>query len=165
MRVRTRTPEDIAALATVGQRVRAKDGYPRYLPGGDHVAFLVHPEPIAAWIAEDGDDIVGHVALHPSTSAVVIEAIRASGIAGPLGVVSRLLVDPDHRRTGLGRHLLEVARRHAEELDLVPVLDVIATSAGPIELYRNAGWIELARVDYTFPDGQHVEELVFRGPS
>ena len=161
MRVRARTSRDIAALAAMGQRVRARDGYPIYLPGGDYVAFLGRPDPIAAWVAEESTRLVGHVALHPSTSDVVTEAIRAAGIAGPLGVVSRLLVDPERRRTGLGRHLLDVARRHAEELDLVPVLDVIATSIGPIALYRDAGWIELGRVAYRFPDGQHVDELVF----
>ena len=130
MEVRSRKPEDLIGLAVVGARVRAQDGYPVYLPRHDYIGFLGRPDPIAAWVAEDDEDLAPHVALNPSTSVPVTDAIRAAGSLG-----------------------------------LAPVLDVIATSGGAIELYRREGWIEIGRVAFTFPDGQQVEELVFRGPT
>lgn len=165
MHLRDRTPQDLPELAAVGARVRAVDGYPVYLPRGDHLAFLTSPVALAAWVAEGDDGLAGHVALNATTSAAVTGAIRAAGIDGDLGVVSKLLVDPVRRRHGVAALLLDRARRHADELGRVPVLDVIATSAAPIARYRREGWIELGRVAFTFPDGLAVEELVFRAPS
>jgi GNAT superfamily N-acetyltransferase len=75
------------------------------------------------------------------------------------------MVDPDARRGGVGRALLDQARRVAVDSGHVPMLDAVDTpaAAGAIALYRREGWEEVGRVKFTLVD-PHVDELVFRGP-
>ena len=144
--------------------MRNVDGYPVYLPADDYERFLREPEPIAAWVVEDARGVAGHVALNPTASAAVTKTVRSAGVDGELGVVARFLVDPRCRRQRLGVRLLEHARQHAVELGLVAVLDVVTSSTAAIQLYRRAGWIEIGQTSFERPDGQRVEELVFRAP-
>ena len=159
---RERAATDLVALAEVARRVRATDGYPVYLPGDDYERFLTQPVPIGAWVAEaDNGKLAGHVALNLKASPAVISALRAAGVTGSLGVVARLLVDPDCRRTGLGARLLDRACSEALSLNLVPVLDVVVSSTAAIALYRRQGWTEVGATWIEFPDGKRIGELVF----
>jgi ribosomal protein S18 acetylase RimI-like enzyme len=76
------------------------------------------------------------------------------------------LVDPGTRRVGIGRELLEHARRAAVDSGHVPVFDVVdtPTAAAAISLYRRDGWEEVGRVSFDLVDTK-IDELVFRGPS
>lgn len=161
MPIRPRAADDLDAVVAIAERVHLHDGYPVYRPPTGLQDFLARPAPLAAWVATDDDTIVGHVALNPSSSQAVMTLARESGIGGDIGVVARLLVDPDRRREGWARQLLDRARDAALGDERVPVLDVVASSAPAIALYRRAGWVELGTVTLTLPDGRELDELVF----
>lgn len=50
---------------------RELDGYPPRLAGDPH-AFIASSDAIGAWVAEEAEEVVGHVALHRSSSPEVM---------------------------------------------------------------------------------------------
>jgi GNAT superfamily N-acetyltransferase len=159
--VRRRTDGDLDVLEQLTARVRAADDYPTYLPDEDYRRFLTQPAQLAAWVAELDDRICGHVAVNPESSPAVMRVLRDAGIAGNVGVVARLLVDPDARRRGVARELLQTARAEAVAQQRTPVLDVVESSHAAVAVYRSAGWVEVGRASLVLPDGRELRELVF----
>ncbi len=94
----------------------------------------------------------------------LVEDLVAPG--PPAVFVARLLVDPGARRHGVGRRLLEQARRSALAGGYQPFLDVVnmRTAMAAMSLYRQDGWQEVGRVSFELVD-QDINEVVFRGPS
>jgi GNAT superfamily N-acetyltransferase len=162
--IRQRREDDLGDLVDVAARVHQVDDYPMFLPDGDLVRFLTRPTPIVAWVAVRGARIVGHVALHDTTSRPVMELVEDRAPTSTAAYVARQLVDPSSRGRGVGRRLLEHARRAAVEKGRSPFLDVVdtPTAAAAISLYRHAGWEEIGRVRFELV-GEEVDELVFRG--
>lgn len=165
MRIRPRHDTDLDACVELLTAVHAADGYPMNMPD-DPATFLVAPDLLGAWVAEDDQALLGHVALRSRTSAAVMEAAAAAaGVAAErLAVVARLPVAPPARRRGVGRALLEAAARRAVEIGRHPVLDVVRTHADAISLYDQAGWRRAGEVRVTFTNGRTVDELVFLAP-
>ena len=141
------------------------DAYPRFLP--EHLAsFLVDPSELAAWVAELGDDIVGHVALHAGVGdPAAAVAGPASGLkAGQLAVVARLLVHPDARRSGIGRGLLSMATDFAHGHELRPVLDVQQAAEPALSLYERLGWRRAGPLTLPVPGHDALHLWVYLGP-
>lgn len=166
MEVRLRGDADVVACVRLAEIVHANDGYPVYL-SGDLVSFLVEPDAIGAWVAVHDDEIVGHVALHPGrTGAVTDLATEKTGMpASCFGVVTRLLVSPRTRRSGIGRALLDHASGAAMQLGLRPILDVVDRHMSAIRLYESGGWVRLGQITVTFDGSTSVNEFVFIGPA
>ena len=144
--------------------VHHNDGYPGVTPRGFE-AFVVNPDALAAWVAvRDNGEIVGHVALHPTSSNAVMEVARSVTDA-EVGVVSRLFVHPAARREGVGRRLLEAASGFARTQALVPILDVSTGFAPAIGLYEAAGWTSLGQVSVTFGDIEFPEYVYIYAPT
>ena len=162
--VRLRTSSDMDELVDLASHVRAVDGYPVYLPEGGLRRFLIDPDPLVAWVAEDGGRIVGHVATNSHSHRSVMDLVRTAGIDRQVGVIARLLVDPGVRRHGIGAKLLDTARSHIVSMGLAPVLDVVAGFSPAVSLYRSSGWMEIGEVTFEVP-GQKISELVFLAPS
>ena len=164
--IRTRFDDDLTVLVAIAARVHATDNYPICLPDGDEVRFFSRPPPMVAWVAVDGDRLVGHVALNETTSEPVMELVDEYGPRLPAVYVARLLVDPGSRRRGIGRVLLDHACGAALEAGRSAFLDVVDTgTAGPaIALYRSQGWEEIGRARFHLAD-QEIEHLVFCGPT
>lgn len=165
MEIRQRHDRDLDQLAAVAGRVHEADRYPIFLPDGDLCGFLTRPKPIAAWVAVHEGSVKGHVALNAETSAPVMQLVSGLETARPAVYIARLLVDLSARRTGLGRRLLEQARRAAVDIQHAPFLDVVdtPTAAAAMSLYRSAGWGEVGRVRFKLVDAE-IEEIVLRGP-
>lgn len=165
MEIRARAEGDLDDLVGVAARVHEVDSYPIFLPGRDYVGFLSRPQPLVAWVAVDGE-LLGHVALNGATSRPVMRLVDELGPAFSAVYVARLLVDPGSRRRGVGRRLLEHARRAAVDMGHSAFVDVVDTpTARPaISLYRGDGWEEIGRVSFDLVDDQ-VHELVFRAPA
>ena len=162
--IRERRPDDSAGLVALVEVVHHNDGYPGVTPRGFE-AFVVNPNALAAWVAvRDAGEIVGHVALHPTSSDAVMEVVR-SVTDGEVGVVSRLFVHPEARREGVGRRLLQVATGYARSLALVPILDVSTGFAPAIGLYEAAGWTSLGEVSVSFGDIEFPEYVYIYAPA
>jgi GNAT superfamily N-acetyltransferase len=163
--VRPRTDADLDECVRLAEVVHDRDGYPVYL-ATDLRTFLAAPDAVAAWVADDEGRLIGHVALHRQTiPAVMVIASAASDVAtDQLGVVARLLVDPEVRHQGAGRLLLEAATGAARSRGLRPILDVCSRFGPAIALYERCGWINVGQVDLGFGDLK-IEELVYLGPA
>ena len=161
MLVRRRTEDDLDQCIGLAAAVQARDGYPVHLDT-DLRSFLVTDDARATWVAEHDGHIAGHVALHrhtlPAVLAIASEALRRP--VDQLGVVARLLVDPDGRQRGTGRALLEAATREARTLGLWPILDVCDRFGPAIALYERNGWVRGGQVSLRL-DGREIVELVY----
>jgi ribosomal protein S18 acetylase RimI-like enzyme len=164
VKIRQRRDDDLDELVVVADRVHASDRYPIFLPDGDLKQFLNEPTPLAAWVAVRVGRLVGHVALNETTSRPVMQLVDTQHLTRPAIYVARLLVDPGSRRCGIGRQLLEHARRAAVDAQRAPFLDIVdkLTAAPAIALYRRDGWEEIGRVRFELAGGE-LDELVFRG--
>jgi ribosomal protein S18 acetylase RimI-like enzyme len=162
--VRRRRPSDLDACTQLAEAVERHDGYPVYAPEGLR-SFIAAPA-IAAWVAELGAEIVGHVALRSTTAEPVLALARhATGsVDERFGVVARLLVAPTVRRHGIGRSLLEEVAEHCWRLGRRPLLDVTTHSTAAVRLYERCGWRRVGRVAVAFSDRLTFDEFVYLGP-
>ena len=162
LEIRQRDAHDLGDLATIANLVRKLDGY-----GGPNI--FSSPDLLDAWVATDGADVCGHVALHRSTAASVME-LAAEVTGWPMHrliVVSRLLVAPTCRRRGVGRLLLAQAVVGAHALDSWPILDVGIQFKPALALYESCGWKSAGRVTFPFRDGatmRQADSVVYIGP-
>lgn len=165
--VRPRVASDLEACERLLAQVHALDGYPPYLPDHDFRHFLVSEDGLAAWVAHVGDRVVGHIALHASSSGAVMDlAVGALQVpAERLAVVARLLVGAGDRRAGIGRRLLEVAAEGARGRSLGTILDVAHQFEPAIRLYEASGWQRLGSVRARMPDGTVIDEFVYVLPT
>ena len=167
MDLRPRTDGDLDACERLARAVHRADGYPPRR-AGDLRRFVSAPGALGAWVAEsDGGEVVGHVALQPTSSAAVMTlAADATGLpADRLAVVARLFVAPAHRGAGIGRVLFACATAASLGLNRRPILDVAAHFDAAIRLYARAGWTCAGRVTVTFSGEQPLDELVYVGPA
>jgi ribosomal protein S18 acetylase RimI-like enzyme len=80
----------------------------------------------------DGEEAAGFTQLYPSFSSVSLK---------PLWILNDLFVRDGTRRGGVGRSLLERARRHAAETGAKGlVLSTALTNTGAQRLYESCGW-------------------------
>lgn len=160
--VRGRRDSDLEACERLVQATHLHDRYPAYL-GDSARSFLCHPGALSAWVAELGNTIAGHIALHPATSKTVMKLTcdRLHVTADQIGVVARLLVSPQQRGQGAGRRLLTAAATQAQALRLCPVLDVDVNLTAAITLYERAGWQRIGETRINLPDGTSLHEAVY----
>jgi len=165
MPIRARKPDDMPGCVTLLRTVHEVSGYPSVWPQ-DPAGWLDPASQVAAWVAETGGLISGHVALVRGAPAQCL--LRATGREpDQLGRIVRLFVDPAARRQGLARGLLEAATAQAREDGLQPVLNVMADGHAAIALYERYGW-KLAgtqRATWTTPDGVSPLMRYYVGPS
>jgi len=163
VQIRPRRDDDLDDLVGIAAAVQADSGYP-HRSVTDLAAFVARPgAALAAWVAEDGGEVVGHVALHPTGSKEMSTVVRAAiGDGVPFGVVSRLFVSPAVRRRGTGRVLLETCTADALARDLVPVLDVSIHFGPANALYRACGYEPIGTASVPLRDGIVFEENVYR---
>lgn len=165
MAVRARTDADLDACVEMAMLVHERDGYPAFLPT-DLRSFLASPDAFGAWVVEEADGVLGHVALHRRTSAAAL-AVAATALQQPvdrLGVVARLLVAPWARRRGVGRALLDVASCDAVARGLWPILDVATHYHGAVRLYEDCGWTRAGDITLRFTDEVTLDEHIYLGP-
>jgi len=160
--IRIRTSRDVPACVAIAIKVHDTDGYPHFLPG-DFESFLVRPDAMNAWVAEDDGKVVGQVSLHRSTMREAMECASAFAGVGPesLAVVARLMVAPESRGLRIGQSLLTTCTEHARELGLTPMLDVVTSSHHAIELYERCGWTRAGEVRSTLSNGATLDEFVY----
>jgi GNAT superfamily N-acetyltransferase len=162
--VRHRVGLDLDSCERIAREVSRMDGYPVY-GSEDLRGFIAVPDALDAWVAEKGDQLIGHAAIRPGAAAGVI-AMASELMDRPsdrLCVVSRLVVAPTARHLGIGSLLLETAVQGALDLGRWPVLDVVASSPA-VAFYERCGWTRAGIVRVSLPDGSALDEVVFVWP-
>ncbi len=156
--VRPRADSDLPALAKVLVRVHAVDGYP--VEGiDDPQGWLTMHDAFGCWTATVDGVPVGHVALvHPSDGDDLTKAWRAGtgDEAGALAIIARLFVDPNSRRLGLGRALMDAAIAKANELRKSVALDVMTKDVDARRLYARLGFQVIGEGDHPYGDGRTI---------
>lgn len=131
--IRRGVPDDVDALLFLMERFYAEAGFTLDRPSTAAAfrALLATPALGCVWIARAGDEPAGHVVL----------AVRFTMETGGLsGQVDDLYVQPQYRRLGVGRRLLdalvaECRARHCKALQV----EVGRTNGAALALYERYG--------------------------
>jgi len=136
LRVRRARPSDMEKIAILEEKC-FRYPYPRTLL---HMLRALYPELFL--VAEIGNEVVGYV------SAVV----RREGV----GHVISICVDPQHRRKGIGRRLMQEVEKALIELFGVKSirLEVRVSNTAAINLYKSLGYRIVKKLQNYYPDGE-----------
>ncbi|WP_237771490.1 GNAT family N-acetyltransferase [Kribbella sp. ALI-6-A] len=134
---------------TLLRHVHEASGYPVNWPA-DPQLWLTPPNALSCWVITVNNEVAGHLAVTQTDSAALVE---------------RLFVDPQQTGQGLGRKLLDHARRTAAEHHLDLTLEVADNCTAAIALYRRAGWRETARTPIDWGGDQASAVISFSAPS
>jgi GNAT superfamily N-acetyltransferase len=163
--LRRRTARDLPACVDALREVHAADGYPARWPASP-ADWLCPSGWSAAWVAERGGGVVGHVCV---VRGVVDPVVRALTAAGPerLAGVARLFVAPAARGRRLGTHLLDACTSYAVEQGLQLMLDVVDDGGPAVALYERLGWrlVDRRTAGWTTPDGRRARLRVYLSPN
>jgi GNAT superfamily N-acetyltransferase len=145
MIIRARRQDEIDACVALLADVHAADGYPMYWPA-DPPRWLTPDNLLTAWVAEDENTLLGHVALCSAVgdSAAPLWSAASGLTTERIAVVAKLFVAPSARGRGLGTALLAEACAEARTRDLRPALEVLDHDRGAIALYERTGWHRVA---------------------
>lgn len=142
-RLRLATPNDADELARLRWEFRVEQGTPADRTFDDFLDdfrgfaadVLASGSPWLAWVAEEGDRLVGCVWFqmvekvpHPSRRRW----------ERPIGYVTNMYVEPDLRNEGLGARLMSEALAFAREREVSEV--VVWPSPRSVSFYRRAGF-------------------------
>lgn len=174
--IRDRVPADLRSCISVLADVHRLDRYPLNWPA-DPYEWLSPDNARHAWIAERGNTIVGHIAIHhpvattdPASTTDPVAATSPGSATSPVAAtgpgsatvaeVSRLFVAPAARRLNAATRLLHHARQWATGHQLDLTLEIVDEpgSAAAIALYEHTGWrhTHTATADWTSPGGRPV---------
>lgn len=140
--IRDRRDDDLPALAALLGRQQAETQYPHVWPFPRPInEFLKRSTELRAWVAELDGEVVGHVAITSADDDRIGRSWAAAHNAdlSELRCVSVFFADITRAGQGIGSRLLQ----HATDEALAegyPVLDVVASSEGPVNLYLRRGW-------------------------
>ncbi len=138
---RARKPGDLDRCVALLRAVHDADRYPVRWPE-DPARWIEGRRTIAAWVAEDRDEFVGHLALTaPDPESDWPQWREALGTPSDrLAVVRRFFVAPGRRERGVGGVLLDCAHAAAAAWGLRLVLDVADHNRAAIRFYEQRGW-------------------------
>ena len=121
------------------------------------------------FLAMDGGNAIGCVGLKPSgTEAQPLSGSEAQPITGSSSErfceMKRLYVQPQHRRSGVGKKLSEIVISKAAEIGYTRMrLDTIITMNDAVEPYRSLGFREIDPYRYSPIEGAVFMELKLIG--
>ena len=144
--IRARRPKDLPACARLLRVVAAEHQYPARWPEAPR-SWLAGPDVLTAYVAEEYGEILGHVAI-ATVPRNGIARVRWQEITGQditqLRRITRLFVRRRVRGQHIATDLLDVAVADIRAQGLMPVLDVVSTSADGIAFVEKRGWRLLA---------------------
>ncbi|MEU8752374.1 GNAT family N-acetyltransferase [Streptomyces chartreusis] len=165
MNVRPFEEADLPGAAAALIEVHGTDGYP--VEGVDQpVSWLRSADVLAAWIAEQGGKVIGHVALmRPHGEDAVSMWIQQSGDSEDhVAVLARLFVIKEARKHAVGEKLMKAAMDYARSRSLRLVLDVMTKDAAAIRLYERLGWVKIGEASHRYGDDQQIDAICFVSP-
>ncbi|MFE7354660.1 GNAT family N-acetyltransferase [Streptomyces sp. NPDC057543] len=163
LKIHPRADDHMPGCAEALATVHAADRYPVDWPA-DPEGWLTPRSMLAAWVAVDGSEILGHVVLaRPGTALATAVGLPAQRLVS----VARLFVSACARRRGVAAKLLDKAVEEAVVHGLRPVLEVEAGATAAIKLYERARWryVGSFSADWTTADGRVAQMRSYVGPS
>jgi GNAT superfamily N-acetyltransferase len=162
MRIRARRDDEIDACVALLADVHAADGYPLHWPA-DPPHWLAPDRLLAAWVAEDEQTVIGHVALCGAVGDAAAPLWSAASGLPPeqLAVVAKLFVAPRARGHGVGAALLAHAGAEARRRDLRPAIEVLDHDRGAIALYERTGWRRVASLPAPWASASGDQALLY----
>lgn len=153
MEIRLRTDADLPALLAALKATHEVDKYP-VLPNHVTREWLLEGDDGMAWVAEDGGDVVGHIAI-----ADTEEDPRSLS-------VHRLFVRPTARGRGVASALLKTVETYARVLGQDLFLEVVSHNTDAMRLYEARGWRRVSGyvATWTAPDGTHPDINLYASP-
>ncbi len=147
VRIRQAMVEDARALATLRYRFRAEKG--KAVEGEDDFVARTAPwiaERLArkdwrAWVALDGEAIVGHVFIH-----FIDKVPNPVPEAEALAYLTNFYVAPSLRNRGTGALLLKAAVSACEDMEVETVF--LRPTADSVPLYRRNGFVDAALLEH-----------------
>jgi [ribosomal protein S18]-alanine N-acetyltransferase len=149
--IRKRRDQDVQECAALLAEVHAKDQYPVHWPD-DPSGWLTPPGMAEAWVAEAGNEVIGHVCL-------VRRGTPTQGL-----MLERLFVSTSQRGRGLGSALLIAAGTWAAQHEYRLTLDVLENCTDAIRLYRALGWRLIDQTPIDWADDVKHALLHFEAP-
>jgi GNAT superfamily N-acetyltransferase len=141
------------ALLAALKATHEVDKYP-VLPNHVTREWLLEGDDGMAWVAEDGADVIGHVAV-------------AETEEDPDSLsVHRLFVRPGARGHGVASALLTTVETYSRLLGQDLFLEVLSHNVDAIHLYESRGWFRAGGYTAVWadPDGNHAEINLFAAP-
>jgi GNAT superfamily N-acetyltransferase len=163
LKIQPRRDEDMSACVNALSAVHHADGYPVTWPS-DPARWLTPDGLLEAWVALDGREALGHVAITRTAPGLA----RGTGLpAGQLASVARLFVTPPARRYGVAQALLAAAEAAAASCGLRLALEVEDGGKAAISLYERSGWrhVGTAPGDWTTVDGRTALMHAYLAPA
>lgn len=168
LRPRPREARDLPATVAALAAVHAADHYPLTWPA-DPAGWLNPTNLLAAWVADDEERLLGHVALCVPEAGGVADlwlATAGTPLEG-LAEVAKLFVAPRGRGLGLGAALLARATEEAHARGLRPVLEVLDHDHAARALYERIGWCHVGTLPATWATADGARPLLhaYLGPT
>ncbi|WP_405361040.1 GNAT family N-acetyltransferase [Kitasatospora sp. NBC_00085] len=160
--IRRRVDDDMEGCLKALATVQEADRYPVDWPA-DPEGWLTPADLVDAWVAVDGSEVLGHMALTgagPELAAVV-------GLPEErLLAVARLFVGTAARRRGVAAKLLGTAAEAAEAHGLGLVLEVEEGATAAVRLYERARWryAGTSTADWRTADGRLARLRAYLAP-
>lgn len=150
--LRTRTDADLARCVDALRAAHDIDGYPDTWPE-DAASWLTPAEFVGAWVAVDGGEVLGHIAVVSDDTSELS--------------VTRLFVTPAAQRRGVASALLMAAVGHARNEQRQLSLDVVDVSTAAIALYEKLGWrlVDVRPASWVMTNGRRPVERRYVHPA
>ncbi|MFJ6435247.1 GNAT family N-acetyltransferase [Streptomyces sp. NPDC091416] len=152
LEIRRRRDDDMKACVEALATVHDADRYPAQWPA-DPGGWLTPHGMLGAWVAVDGPDVLGHVALTRTDDVLAADVGRPPA---ELASVARLFATASARRRGVASGLLATVAKAAADEGLRAVLEVEEGGEAAVALYERAGWRRAGSRpgDWTTADGR-----------
>lgn len=138
-RFRPAVSGDVDAIVAMMRGYYGQDGYTFVESEARAAALMLINDPTLGrlWVARDGDEVVGYVAVALGFSFEY---------RGREAFVDELLIAESHRGRGLGREALEIAEAYCREAGVNALhLEVERHRENAVELYRRRGFADYGR--------------------
>lgn len=137
--IRRRRDTDLPSCVTALARVFETSGYPEIWPA-DPAGFLSPPDVLGAWVAVEGDAVLGHVLLRDGKDERAEFADARVDLPDELASVSRLFTVPAARGRGLAGRLMSACVEAAGAMGREVILSVVEHEKSAAGMYERMGW-------------------------
>lgn len=146
----------------VVQRLFDDCQYPVGVTRSQRHEWLERPNYVHRLVVFEGNRIVGHVGLAtPDGNPSFKQWAAAFQDDQKFLVVTRLLVNPATRMSGLATQMMNEVHRICAERDTYVALDVIADNHAARALYHKLGYRHIGNAPYTSMNGTPMEKALY----